>query len=45
VRITHANIPGAELAFIPGAGHLSNIDDPDGFTQRLLDFLHRAAAR
>ena len=25
-------IPGAELAVIPGAGHLSNLEDPAGFS-------------
>src|SRR5205809_1122614 len=29
-------IPGAQLAVIPGAGHLSNLEDPTGFS-RLID--------
>jgi pimeloyl-ACP methyl ester carboxylesterase len=32
-------IPGARLKTIPGAGHLSNVDQPDAFNRVLLDFL------
>lgn len=36
-RIADA-IPGAQLRVIPRAGHLSNIDNPAGFTEALLEF-------
>lgn len=32
-------IPGAELAVIPGAGHLSNLDQPELFNELLAGFL------
>jgi 3-oxoadipate enol-lactonase len=32
-------IPGARLAVIPGAGHLSNEEDPDAFDRLLAAFL------
>jgi 3-oxoadipate enol-lactonase len=38
-----AAIPGAELAIIEGAGHLSNIERPDAFNAAVLAFLRRAA--
>jgi len=34
-------IPGAELHVIPDAGHLSNLENPEEFTQHLFNFLHR----
>ena len=34
-------IAGATLEVIPGAGHLSTIDNPDDFTRRLAAFLDR----
>ncbi|MGE4220668.1 MAG: alpha/beta fold hydrolase [Alphaproteobacteria bacterium] len=43
-RLTQRTIPGAELAIIPGAGHLSNIDDPAAVQAAILRFLERAAA-
>jgi 3-oxoadipate enol-lactonase len=33
--------PQAEYAVIPGAGHASNLDNPDGFTEVLVGFLDR----
>jgi 3-oxoadipate enol-lactonase len=33
-------IPGSELHVIPGAGHLSNLENPEEFTTHLLRFLH-----
>jgi pimeloyl-ACP methyl ester carboxylesterase len=36
-----AKIPGAELAVVPGAGHASNLDQPDRFNEVLLSFLDR----
>ena len=38
-------IPGAELVTIPGAGHLSNLDQPPAFEAALRPFLTRHAAR
>ena len=32
-------IPGAELAVVPGAGHLVGVDRPDELNRLLLDFL------
>jgi pimeloyl-ACP methyl ester carboxylesterase len=32
-------IPGAELAFIPGAGHLPYLECPDAFARMVLDYL------
>jgi len=32
-------IPGAKLALVPGAGHLSNIENPAAFNRIVLDFL------
>lgn len=32
-------IPGAQFVEIPGAGHLSNLDNPDAFNQALGEFL------
>lgn len=34
-----AEIPGARLAIIPGAGHMSNMDRPEEFNRLMLDFL------
>ena len=34
-----AKIPGATLARIPGAGHMSNLEGPDAFNSALLGFL------
>jgi pimeloyl-ACP methyl ester carboxylesterase len=35
----HAAIAGSQLARIPGAGHLSNMEDPDAFMGVLTGFL------
>lgn len=40
-RAMAAAIPGAQLAIIPGAGHVSNIEQPDAFNQALAGFLRR----
>jgi 3-oxoadipate enol-lactonase len=39
VRAFAAQIPGARYAEIPGAGHLSNLEQPERFDARLLEFL------
>jgi pimeloyl-ACP methyl ester carboxylesterase len=36
-------IPGAELHVVPGAAHLSNMENPGFFNEKLLAFLARAA--
>ena len=36
-----ASIPGAELAFIPGAGHMASIEAPAAFNSEVRRFLHR----
>lgn len=38
-RLTAAAIPGARLAILPGVGHMSNLEDPDGFNAAVLPFL------
>jgi pimeloyl-ACP methyl ester carboxylesterase len=40
-RILHAQIPGAELVEIPGAGHGLMYQEPDRFSEYVLDFLGR----
>jgi pimeloyl-ACP methyl ester carboxylesterase len=39
VRCMHDRIPGAELAVIEGAGHLSNLEQPEAFSAALTGFL------
>ena len=34
----HDAIPGARLAIIPGAGHLSNLEEPSQFNTEVRDF-------
>lgn len=36
-----AAIPGATLVILPGAGHMSNWEDPDGFNRAVRTFLDR----
>jgi pimeloyl-ACP methyl ester carboxylesterase len=40
-ELMHNAIDGAELAVIPRAGHLSNLEAPDEFSSKLADFLSR----
>jgi 3-oxoadipate enol-lactonase len=35
----HERIPGSQLAVIPKAGHMSNLENPDVFNTHLLNFL------
>jgi len=35
----HANAPGSQLVVLPQAAHLSNLEQPEGFTRALRDFL------
>lgn len=41
VRVWQERIPGSELVVIPGAGHLSNMEDPETFNGALTDFIDR----
>jgi pimeloyl-ACP methyl ester carboxylesterase len=36
-------IPGAQKFVVPNAGHPANIDNPDFFNARILEFLHKLA--
>jgi len=36
-----AEVPGAELTVIPGAGHLSNIENAEAFNRSVMNFLAR----
>lgn len=38
-RTMAATIPHAELVIIPGAGHVSNVEQPDAFNAALVEFL------
>ncbi|HLX82130.1 MAG TPA: 3-oxoadipate enol-lactonase [Burkholderiales bacterium] len=38
-REIHENAPGSMLAVLPQAAHLANIEQPEGFTRALRDFL------
>jgi 3-oxoadipate enol-lactonase len=42
-RQIHANLPGSELRIIPSAAHLSNVEQPELFTQAMTGFLSRAS--
>lgn len=37
----HRALPGSELAILPAAAHLSNLEQPDAFNQALVGFLRR----
>jgi 3-oxoadipate enol-lactonase len=43
-REIQENIPGARLALIPQAAHLSNIEQPEAFNRALADFLSSPAS-
>ena len=38
-RALQARIPGAQIFLIPGAGHLSNLEAPQAFNERMVRFL------
>jgi len=38
-----ARLPHAELHIIPGAGHMSNLENPAAFNEHLLEFLDTLA--
>jgi len=39
VRSLHVRAPGSEFAVIPRAGHAPNIENPEEFTRKMLEFL------
>lgn len=43
-REIQENLPGAKLALIPQAAHLSNIEQPEAFNRALADFLSSPAS-
>ncbi len=40
-RAIHENLPRSALAIIPGAAHISNVEQPEAFTNVLIQFLKR----
>ena len=44
-REIHAALPGAELAILRSAAHLSNLEQPEEFNRVLLGFLDKATGR
>jgi 3-oxoadipate enol-lactonase len=42
-RAIHENLPGSELLIIKSAAHLSNVEQPQAFTDALMGFLGRVA--
>jgi pimeloyl-ACP methyl ester carboxylesterase len=43
-RVIQENLPGAQLALIPQAAHLSNVEQPEAFSRALGDFLSSPAS-
>lgn len=43
-RVLHAGIPGSRLVVIPGAGHMSFVEQPDEYLLAVRSFLHSAVA-
>ena len=41
----HERIPGSELFIVPGAAHLSNLENPEFFNEKLLGFLKRISGK
>jgi 3-oxoadipate enol-lactonase len=39
MKAMHQDLKGSRYVELPGAGHISNLDDPAGFTRALRDFL------
>jgi len=44
-RTIHAALPSAELAILPSASHLSNLEQPEEFNRLLLGFLDKVTGR
>ena len=39
MKALHQDLPGSRYVELPGTGHISNLDDPAGFTRALKEFL------
>jgi 3-oxoadipate enol-lactonase len=39
MKVMQAELPGSQYIVLPGAGHISNMDQPEMFTKALRDFL------
>jgi 3-oxoadipate enol-lactonase len=39
MRELHAALPGSKFVELAGAGHISNLDQPEAFTRAVKDFL------
>ena len=39
MKAMHQDLKGSRYVELPGAGHISNLDDPDGFTRAVREFL------
>jgi pimeloyl-ACP methyl ester carboxylesterase len=44
-RDIHAALPGAQLAILRSASHLSNVEQPEEFARALLEFLDKASGK
>lgn len=44
-KAMHARIPGSKLEILPGAGHLSNLENPEAFNRCLWEFLRSVPRR
>jgi pimeloyl-ACP methyl ester carboxylesterase len=40
-QLTHTKIEGSQYVVIPGAGHLSNLDQPEEFNKHITEFLKK----
>ncbi|HEX6139161.1 MAG TPA: alpha/beta fold hydrolase [Candidatus Limnocylindria bacterium] len=40
----HAQIPGSQLVFMPGAGHMGHLESPDLFNAEVRSFLRTVEA-
>jgi 3-oxoadipate enol-lactonase len=41
IRQIRDTVPGAVLVELEGAGHISNVEQPEAFTRAIRDFLSR----
>jgi 3-oxoadipate enol-lactonase len=39
MKVMQAELPGSRYVVLPGAGHISNMDQPEMFTRNLREFL------
>ena len=42
IEAINAAVPGSKLVKLEGAGHISNLEQPDNFTKAVRDFLKAA---